>query len=164
MATFNRQLVALDMLTQDMSEELASSEIQQSNLVSARYIQLLQQYLEASKTLEGIAATFTEKGFSDAIITQGMCPHLVSKKMLLVQNRLLEYVIDYYLTAVKLEPIRYADFSEQAEIRFALLTTKSIKLKSQFSTVAKAMCKSEYTILMRGIGLAEFDWRWEALV
>lgn len=163
MATFNRQLVALDMLTQDLSDELASPEIRQNSIVSARYIQLLQQYLDASKTLETLAKSFTEKGFSDGIIAKGICRHLVNKKMLLVQNRLLEYVIDYYLTAVKLQPIRYADFSEQAEIRFALLTTKSIKLKSQFSTVAKAMSKSDYSILMRGIGLAEFDWRWDVL-
>jgi hypothetical protein len=163
MATFNRQLVVLDMLTQDLSEELASPRIQQSKIVSAKYIKLLQQYLDASKTLEILAISFTEKGFSEAIVAKGVCKHLVNKKMLLVQNRLLEYVVEYYQAKVKLAPIRYADFSEQAEIRFALLTTKSIKLKSQFSTVAKAMNKSDYSILMVGIGLAEFDWRWDEL-
>jgi hypothetical protein len=163
MATFNRQLVALDMLTQDMCDELALPTVQQSGIVSSRYNQLLQQYLEASKTLEALAKDSTEKGFSDAIVAKGICRHLVSKKMLLVQNRLLEYVVDYYLTADKLEPIRYLDFSEQAEIRFALLTTKSIKVKSQFSTVAKAMSKADYSKMINGIGLAEFDWHWDLL-
>jgi hypothetical protein len=106
MATFNRQLVVLDMLTQDMCDELALPTVQQSGIVSSRYNQLLQQYLEASKTLEALAKDSTEKGFSDAIVAKGICRHLVSKKMLLVQNRLLEYVVDYYLTADKLEPIR----------------------------------------------------------
>lgn len=163
MTTFNRQLVALDMLSQDMADELRVADVQSSKLVPSRYLDLLNQYLKASCILAEVAESFTENGFSDAIDASGMCAHLVNKKMLLVQNRLIEYVIQYYQASFKAGDIRDADFSERAEIRFALLTTKSIKLKSQYRTVAKAMSRPDYEKMTAGIGLADFDWCWDLL-
>jgi hypothetical protein len=80
-----------------------------------------------------------------------------------VQNKLLSYVIEYYQAKQKLDPIRETDFSEQAEVRFDLLTTKVIKSKSKYRTVAKAMAVKDYLNLIKAIGLAEFDWGWDKL-
>lgn len=163
MTTLTRQLVALDMLSQDMLDELSMPAVKLSQTVSPRYITLLNQYHKASCLLQAVADSYTEHGFSDAIDASGMCAHLVNKKMLLVQNRLIEYVTQYYQASLKADQIRDADFSARAEIKFTLLTTKSIKLKSQYRTVAKAMSRPDYEKMIAGVGLADFDWCWDLL-
>lgn len=163
MSLIHRQLIALDMLAQDLSDELNSVEIQQELRVSAKYLALLSQYLKASQVLLQQGADLRDYEFVELVRQHGVCTHLVSKKLLLVQNRLLNYVLEIYQTNDKLDEIRDTDFSEQAEVRFDLLTTKVIKAKSQYRTVAKAMVKKDYQGLIQAIGLAEFDWGWEQI-
>ncbi len=158
-----RQLITLDMLGQDLIDELACPLIQKTQQISSTYLSLLQQYLDGSLLLAKLATPLTDYEFTELIRNHGTCDHLHSKKLLLVQNKLLSYVIEYYQAKQKLDPIRETDFSEQAEVRFDLLTTKVIKSKSKYRTVAKAMAVKDYLNLIKAIGLAEFDWGWDKL-
>lgn len=164
MSNFNRLLVSLDMLCQDLHEELGSVQVMQNQTVSERYLVLLKNYVSISLELQQSAQDLTEKGFSKAINDHGQCTHLVNKKMLMIQNRLLAYVVDYYTAATKAEQIRHDDFSAGGEIRFDLLTTRAIKSKAQFKTIIRALSKSEYANLLQGTGLAKFDWGREVLL
>ncbi|GAB2707522.1 hypothetical protein Q4574_20765 [Aliiglaciecola sp. 3_MG-2023] len=164
MSNFNRLLVTLDMLFEDILEELNSQKIQQNQRISTRYLQLITQYWKTSLSLAQSATDFTEKGFSNAIVENGICVHLLNKKMLLIQNRLLEYVVEYYNTSIRIEKLRDVDFSENADKRFDLLTTRAVKYRSQYKVVAKALNRTEYQRLIEGIGLPPFDWNWETVI
>ncbi|GAA6186795.1 MULTISPECIES: hypothetical protein [Alteromonadaceae] len=163
MSNFNRLLVTLEMLSQDILEELNSPEIQQNQHISIQYLKLITQYWKTSLKLAESATDLTEKGFSYAITEKGICEHLVNKKMLLIQNRLLEYVVEYYNTSIRIEKLRDVDFSENADKRFDLLTTRAVKYRSQYKVVAKALDPVEYQRLITGIGLAAFDWSWQTV-
>jgi hypothetical protein len=151
------------MLSQELHEELQTA-VNENNLqVTSHYLFLLGKYKEISISLFDSAQELTEKGFIKAVTNQGVCHHLANKKMLMIQNRLLEYVLDYYDAASKAGQIRDADFSSAADVRFDLLTTRAIRSKSQYKTVARALSKKEYQNLLNGIGLAEFDWGQDGL-
>lgn len=164
MSTFSRQLIALDMLSEEMTEALALPEVSQTAQVSSEYLSLLSQYRRVSESLGQLAAELTEIGFSETVSKHNVCIHLVNKKVLMVQNKLLEYAVDFYDASRRAERIRHDEFNQQADIRFDLLSTRAIKLRSQFKTIAKAMKQSDYESLMRGIGLADFDWGWDVLM
>ncbi|GAA0859752.1 hypothetical protein GCM10009114_34370 [Aliiglaciecola litoralis] len=151
------------MLSQDLQEELSLFGESADQIISERYLVLLNKYAELSNGLQASAQELTEKGFIKAVKQQGMCTHLVSKQMLMIQNRLLGYVLDYYDAANKAEQIRHADYSSGGDIRFDLLTTRAIKSKAQFKTIARALAKTDYKNLQSGVGLAEFDWGHEKL-
>ncbi|MFA3792861.1 hypothetical protein AB6T38_17270 [Aliiglaciecola sp. SL4] len=164
MFNFNRLLVTLDMLSQDILEELNSPEVQKNQHISSEYLKLITQYWKVSLDLALSATDFTERGFTNAIAEKGMCGHLVNKKMLLIQNRLLEYVVEYYNTSIRIEKLRDVDFSENADKRFDLLTTRAVKYRSQYKVVAKALDRIEYQRLIDGVGLPLFDWSWETVI
>ena len=158
MSSFKQLLLTLNMLSQDMTDELSKHDGKNS-LVSDVYIELLKQYLNNSKTLSELAKNYTNIEFKVAIQNRGLCLHLLNKKMLLIQNRLLEYIIDYFEASFKLEKIRDADFSEQANIRFDLLSVRAIKSKAQFKTVSEALSDSEYNSIVEGVSLPDLNWR-----
>lgn len=163
MAHVNRLLVSLDMLSQDLFDELDDVADTSEPKVSEHYLELLAQYAQFSDTLEQRSIELTERNFTQAIQHSGMCSHLVNKKMLLVQNKLLTYVLEYYTASRKANGIRNHDFSQQAEVRFDLLTTKAIKSKSQFKTLARELTKEDYANLLKGMALADFDWSWDII-
>ncbi|MEP1382479.1 MAG: hypothetical protein ABJK64_01655 [Paraglaciecola sp.] len=163
MPSLQRQLVTLEMLVEELADELGLLLAQVKPEISLHYLALLKQYLKSCKLLAYEADTHTEQGFSEIIINQGICTHLVSKKMLFVQNKLITYAIEYYDATSKLNDIRDIDFSEQADIRFDLLNVKAIKLKAQFRTVATAMSEPDYCMLQKGACLPDFDWGWDNL-
>ncbi len=163
MAHVNRLLVSLDMLSQDLGDELQLTSTLTEPKVSDHYLELLAQYTQFSELLAQRSSDLTERNFTQLIQDSGMCLHLVNKNMLLVQNKLLTYVLEYYSASRKADQIRNDDFSEQAEVRFDLLTTRAIKSKSQFKTVARELAKDDYTALQHGMALAKFDWQWETL-
>lgn len=164
MSSISRLLVTLEMLTDEMAEELALPHVNTGRKVSSRYLSLLKQVQHTSEDLLGLASDFTENGFSDAIAEHKICTYLVNKKVLMVQNKLLEYAVKYYDASQRAEQIRHDEFNPQADIRFDLLSTRAIKIRAQYKTIAKAMKESDYQRLQRGIGLAEFDWGWEVLM
>ena len=160
MSSIHRQLVALDMLAQDLIDELGDLT---SETVTEQYLALLKQYHKYGLKLANEVETLSEYEFSALITQHQVCRYLISKKLLLVQNRLVGYVIDYYDASRKTNEIRDTDFSEQAELRFDLLTTKAIKAKAQYRTVAKAMHQGDYLKLIQFVGLPLFDWDWPLL-
>ncbi|MGJ8681301.1 hypothetical protein [Paraglaciecola sp.] len=160
MSAIHRQLIALDMLAQDLVDELAYFK---SNQVTKPYLSLLSQYHKHAVTLADEVGIFSDYDFSELIAQHQVCRFLLSKKLLIVQNKLVGYVIDYYDASRKLDKIRDTDFSVQAELRFDLLTTKAIKARAQFKTVATAMHKNDYLNLIKNIGLPLFDWNWDLL-
>lgn len=164
MLSTNRDLIALDILAQDMAEELALPQVINNQCVSEVYIRLMEQYFKKSTSLEKQTTDLSEYEFSNMISSSRLCLHLTTKKMLLVQNRLLGFVVDFYTAKTKLDKIRHVDFSEQADIHFELLNTKTIKLRSQFRTAALAMKKSDYAVFMQAVCLADFDWGWQTLM
>lgn len=157
MPSIKQLLLTLNILAEDIADELAESD--GLILVSKSYIDLLKQYLKTSTTLSQLVESYTDKEFKEIIKARGICLHLVNKKMLMIQNKLLTYLIEYSNAASRLDKIRDADFSVQAEIRFDLLTTRAVKSKSQFKTVADALSDKEYQSLVSGIGLPELGWR-----
>lgn len=163
MAHVNRLLVSLDMLSQDLNDELDNVKGTSEPEVSEQYLDLLAQYAKFSESLEQRSVEITERNFSQMIQHSGMCLHLVNKKMLLVQNKLLTYVIEYYSASRKANGIRNHDFSKQAEVRFDLLTTRAIKSKYQFKTVARELTRDDYENLQKGMALATFDWDWNII-
>ena len=163
MPSLQRQLVTLEMIVEELLDELEHLNALVNPSVSARYLILIKQYLEASTVLALEANHYTEQGFSRVISTHGICTHLVSKKMLFVQNKLIAYVVKYYDATAKLDAIRDCDYSEYADKRFDLLNVKAIKLKAQFRTGAMAMNEHDYCALQRGGCLPAFDWGWDRL-
>lgn len=158
MSSFKQQLLTLNLLSEGMTDEL--SECKETDvLASPLYVDLLKQYLETSKSLSVLASSYTDMEFKSAIQNRGICLHLMNKKMLMIQNKLVNYLIDYFEATFRLNEIRDADFSENANIRFDLLSVRAIKSKSQFKTVADALTDSEYQILQSEIGLPELNWR-----
>ncbi|MCF2950488.1 hypothetical protein L0668_20435 [Paraglaciecola aquimarina] len=160
MSAIHRQLIALDMLAQDLIEELDGL---CSERVTQQYLALLKQYHIHGLSLADEVETLSDYDFSKWITQHQVCRFLISKKLLLVQNRLVGYVLDYYDASRKSDEIRHSDFSEHADRRFDLLTTKAIKARSQYRTVAKAMNQNDYLKLIEYIGLPLFDWGWEQL-
>lgn len=158
MSSFKQLLLTLNILSEDMADEL-SGQKGRDVLVSEHYVALLKQFLETSKSLSVAATAYTNMEFKTAIQNRGICLYLVNKKMLMIQNRLAEYLIDYFEANFRLDKIREVDFSEQANIRFDLLSVRAIKSKSQFKTVADALSDSEYLNLENGIGLPDLRWR-----
>lgn len=163
MVSINRNLVALDILHQDMIEELEVLAKKQRQVVSETYVRLLKQYLALLETLAKLGDTLTESNFSDTMAKSEVCRHLVSKKMLRVNIRLIEYVIEYYDLSGKIREIKHIDFSHQADVRFDLLSTRAIKLKAQYKTIVRAMNEIDYRSFLMGVCLPEFDWGWKVL-
>lgn len=163
MSTIANTLTSMEMLHEDMVDECNLVKEDPNPSVTERFLRLLGQYKLASEAFESMAEEFTELGFMEYVTQQHSCIHLVNKKVLLVQNKLLGYAYDYYKASQKVEGIRHTQFDEQADKKFDLLSTKAIKHKSQFRTLAKAMKRNDYESLMEGIGLPEFDWGWDRL-
>lgn len=158
MSSFKQHLLTLNLLSEDMIDKL-SEQKESDGSVSQSYVDLLKQYLETSISLSTLAATYTDMEFKSAIQNRGICLHLLNKKMLMIQNKLVKYLIDYFEATFRLNMIRDVDFSEQANIRFDLLSVRAIKSKSQFKTVADALSDSEYRNLQDGIALPDLRWR-----
>ena len=163
MSTIANTLTSMEMLHEDMVDECELVKRDDNPIVTESFLRFLEQYKDASDAFEKMADEFTELGFVEYITQQQSCLHLVNKKVLMVQNKLLGYAFDYYEASLKAESIRHTEFNEQADKKFDLLSTRAIKLKSQFRTVAKAMKQTDYENLIEGIGLPEFDWGWERL-
>lgn len=163
MSTVSRLLVNLDILKEDMEDVLTESKAKSLNYLSAEYLRLLNQYLQTCRVLLGVATDLTEAAFREAVNATGNCPHIVSKRMLSVQVRLLSYVIDYYKAHQKVMQLQETDFSDEADKRLELLMPRAVSAKTKFKTVALAMGRTDYQAFVAGACLPHFDWDWEVL-
>ena len=158
MSTVSRKLITLDMLREDLSEEnIAFDNVPDS------YLKLLEQYLGECRALLFLANDLKDSAFVDMVATSGTCLHITNKRMLKVQIRLLEYVLDYYDASQKAEQIQAYEFDSQADRRLDLLQTKAIRARAQFRTVAQAMGATDLQEFLEATCLPEFDWSWKAL-
>lgn len=172
MSTITRKLIALDMLHQDMADEWEAlceqtlpphyrSEHHSCALVPAQYLKLLARYLEECRQIIVLAKDLKDSTFSDLVLSSGAITHFSNKQMLLVQCRLLEYVLAFYSASHKADKILASEFGDRADKRLDLLQTKAIKARSQFKTVALAMGKSDYQEFKQALCLPQADWGWQ---
>lgn len=162
MATFARQLIALDMLSQDMQDELDDN-MSSPFAVPDDYLRHLTRYQALLENVQFLAEELTENGFSDAVHSSGLCRHISTKRMVEVQAKLLKYVLDFYDARYKADQIQDSDFGEHADKRLGLLQTKAIKARGQFKTVAKALGVEEYQAMVESVPLPHQDWEWQKL-
>lgn len=159
MQTFTRTLINLDILNQDLRD----IEHREAKLISSEYQKLLHQYLEKCQSLFALATSMNEHEFSEIVTASGTCAHISSKRMLGVQIKLIQYVLDFYSANAKIKQLQANEFDSKADKRLDLLQTKAVKARSQFKTVAKAMGKADLQEFARIMGLPKADWSWEAL-
>lgn len=171
MSTITRKLIALDMLHQDIVDEWDAfseqtlpqhyrSEHHSCAFVSAQYLKLMARYLEECRQIIFLAKDLKDNTFSDVVLSSGAITHFSNKQMLLVQCRLLEYVLAFYSASQKADKILASEFDDRADKRLDLLQTKAIKARSQFKTVALAMGQSDYHEFQQTLCLPETDWGW----
>ncbi|GGF85517.1 hypothetical protein [Alteromonas lipolytica] len=156
MGTTQRHLVNLDMLLTDI-EMLDASEYG-----GQAHIRL---FKEIQRTLEGLdmaAQQETVSSFQKAVIHAGLAGPLEDKRMPGIFRRLIGNVLEYWEAHTKAEHILNSQFDGNADKRLELLQVKSIKAKSQFKTVARAMGRTDYQHFIEALGLNHEDWQWPA--
>lgn len=157
MATLQRTLVNLEMLSEDVSL-LGSAE-----RYAETHLRLLHSILSVLSELETLVTHETENGFQMLLKGSLFEDKFESKRMVNVYKKLVEYVITSWEATQKANLIIADNFDEQADKRLELLQTKAIKAKSQLKTVATAMGKLDYEKFTHLFGLSAQEWLWDTL-
>ena len=162
MQTVTRKLINLDMLLEDL---LDASDNSNQPLIdwSDSYLKLLKQYLKECQQLLQLIVDLKEHEFVALVGGSGACSHIKGKRMLGVQIRLIEYVIDVHVASVKVARLQASEFDDYADKRLNLLQTKIVKARSQFKTVAKAMGEVDLHLFISALGLPVSEWGWYEL-
>lgn len=156
MNSVSRQLVALDMLSQDLEETSAEQAPKQ-------YERVLRQYLSQLEKLEILAAPLTENGYTQAVDASNLCAELRTKKMVTIYIRLLEFILKYFELDAKAQVILDKQFDERSDRRLDLLQSRAIKARNQFKIVAKALGEEDYRRFCATLSLSREDWGWQSL-
>ncbi len=152
MLPLQTQLIAIDILLQELEEcqlEYAYGASNSDNSgdgerLSNVHKDLLEQSIKANQLVISNSKDFSEYDFSKLLEQVELAKKISSKRFLVIYNKLLLWVLDYYSAKKKAGSITSEDFSEQAEIRLDLYQTKAAKAKSQIKTLAGALGKQEY--------------------
>ena len=163
MSSITRQIVATDMLSQELLDLREETPLSQPHEADDDYIKLLTQFTTQLKRLATVAEHETENSFSGLMANSHNCNHIKSKQMLMIHCRLLDFVLEFYAANSKANKLLSNEFDQLADQRLNLLQTKAIKARAQYKTVAQALGKSDYQAFTQHAGLPERDWSWEAL-
>ncbi len=158
MSTLVRQLIAFDILKQEL-EEIVVEETPEDSL-GDDHLQLLKQCSQANQAIVESITSLTEFDFAK-VVDQVEFEHSISTKQLLtIHNKLLSWVVDFFIAKAKANAITELDFSDRAEVRLDLWQTKSAKAKNQIKTLAKALGKQEYVDFIKQYHLQGTELRW----
>ena len=163
MLTLTRQLLALNMLIQDLHLEAEQLEAGDEACNNQAFIKLLKQCHQQSQSIMALVDDMTEYEFVTNTEITNLDFEIASKRLFSIYTRLLEFVIDYYVARRKAMAILENEFSSFADKQLDLLQTKAIKAKSQFKTVSQALGKEEYQNFLSQHGLPEHEWGWMKL-
>lgn len=160
MPNLARTLVNLDILSQEMQDLLLEAEASREP-----FLVLLTQYKNGLAELGSYVSeeNLTEAQFLELISKSELLKNVTSRRMLEVQIRLLEYVLDYYKATKKANEILSSDFAAQADKRLNILQSKAIKMRKQFKTVAEALGEADYSMFVELTPLPSDDWAWNKL-
>lgn len=154
MGTTQRHLVNLDILLADI-EMLDATQYS-----SHMHQKLLQDIQSVLANLEVAAQHETVSSFQKAVAATGLAKALEDKRMPGIYKRLIGYVLQFWQADKKAAAILASEFDGNADKRLELLQVKSIKAKSQFKTVARAMGRADYEHFISALGLVHEDWLW----
>ena len=163
MSPVSRQIIALDILCQEMQEYHAVNVHHDDYGQSSSFLRLLEQLTNQMKSLAEHASEHTENGFIEQMRTSQTCQHIKSKQMLNVHCRLLEFVLAFYSADIKAKALLADDFGQLADKRLNLLQTRAIKARNQYKTVSQALGKTDYQAFIDHVGLPQQLWGWEEL-
>lgn len=155
MGTLQRHLINLDMLMADL--EL----LDRGDYSAPSHAKLLSDIQKVLQSIDEIAKHETVSSFQKAVAASGLSAALEDKRLPGIYNRLIGYVLEYWSASKKADAIIANQFDAQADRRLDLLQVKSIKAKSQFKTVARAMGLTDYQRFIESFGLQHPDWQWD---
>lgn len=163
MSTITRQLVAIDILSEEIAEHLEQDNIASDEGVNGSYGKLLSQFSNQLDKLCDLCGSITENDFSSLMANSQSCHHVKNKQMLRIHARLLKFVLEFYAADTKANALLFSEFGDKADERLSLLQTKAIKARSQYKTVAKALGPIDYQAFVRHAGLLSAHWGWKEL-
>lgn len=163
MSIFNRTLVNLDIINEDMEDELSGLGSLYDSGDSDDYLSLLSQYHQLVSKLEGCIADEIDQQVPGMFQSSHLASLVSSKQFVTVLGRLVGYVLQFYHAQLKYLAILDSEFTPQADRLLNLLQTKAIKAKKQYVTVAKALGEGEYKALLAAVALPKDDWAWHKL-
>jgi glycerophosphoryl diester phosphodiesterase len=157
MATLQRTLVNLEILTEDIS---LLSDAERGHSPHLRLLHGIRNVLEE---VELHTLNETETGFQTLLKSSLFEDKFERKRMVNVYKKLVDYVITSWEATEKANVIIADSFDEGADKRLELLQVKAIKAKSQLKTVATAMGKTDYEKFTQIFGLTAQEWLWDNL-
>lgn len=160
MSSLVRQLIAFDILKQELEDVILLDEEAEKDSIQDAHLQLLKQCSLSNQSIVDDTLLISEFDFAK-ITSQVELEFKVSTKQLLtVHNKLISWVIDFFIAKEKANAITDQDFSEQAEVRLDLWQTKSAKAKNQIKTLANALGKDEYVEFIKQYRLIKTELMW----
>jgi len=160
MSTLVRQLIAFDILKQELEDVTLLDEEAEKDSIEDAHLQLLKQCSQSNQAIVDSTKGVSEFDFAK-IISQVELEFKVSTKQLLtVHNKLISWVITFFVAKEKANAITAIDFSEQAEVRLDLWQTKAAKAKNQIKTLANALGKDEYVEFIAQYRLNKTELMW----
>ncbi|WP_026377476.1 hypothetical protein [Aestuariibacter salexigens] len=163
MSSLTRDIIAIDMLKQELAEKSVTHPTDTSDGVSTDYLQILKQCLARCKIFQKDIEPLSEFEFTQLVTSSTLEYPVSSKQLFAIYVRLLEFVQEFYQARDKIVHIQENEFGDSADRRLDLLQTRAIKAKSQFKTVAKALGVEEYRSFVHQHGLPKDGWDWEQL-
>jgi len=142
MSTLVRELIAFDILKQELED--ISVDVDSDDSLNSAHLQLLRQCSGANHRIIEATKGLSEYDFLKSIANVEFVYKVSTKQLLTVHNKLIAWVIDFFVAKDKASKITEQDFSEQAEVRLDLLQTKSARAKNQIKILAKALGQEEY--------------------
>ena len=158
MSSFVRQLIAFDILKQELEDVVLLENDKES--IDQDHLQLLKQCSAANQAIIDSTASLSEYDFSKIVEPVELEYKVSTKKLLIIHNKLISWVINFFVAKAKANSITDQDFSEQAEVRLDLWQTKSAKAKNQIKTLANALGKDEYLDFVQLYRLTNTELMW----
>jgi uncharacterized protein YnzC (UPF0291/DUF896 family) len=160
MSSLVRQLIAFDILKQELEDVVLLGDKAEKDRIEDAHLQLLKQCSQSNQDIIDSTKGISEYDFGK-IISQVELEFKVSTKQLLtVHNKLIAWVITFFVAKAKANSITAQDFSEQAEVRLDLWQTKAAKAKNQIKTLASALGKAEYVEFITQYRLKKTELMW----
>ncbi|MFT6270489.1 MAG: DNA replication initiation complex subunit (GINS family) [Alphaproteobacteria bacterium] len=160
MSTLVRQLIAFDIIKQELEEvSLLNDELDKDSIEDA-HLQLLKQCSVANQAIIDSTVGISEFDFAKIVSQVELEIAVSTKQLLTVHNKLLSWAISFFVAKEKANSITSIDFSEQAEVRLDLWQTKAAKAKNQIKTLANALGKREYVEFITQYRLTKTELMW----
>lgn len=160
MSSLVRQLIAFDILKQELEDVNLLDEEAEKDSIADAHLQLLKQCSQSNQAIVDSTEGLSEFDFAKTIGQVELEYKVSTKQLLIVHNKLISWVINFFVAKEKANAITAQDFSERAEVRLDLWQTKSAKAKNQIKTLANALGKSEYVEFVSQYRLTKTELMW----